>query len=299
MNDRFTSMQLFVRVARSGSFTAAAREAGMTQPTASRIIATLEKQVGVALLMRSTRAVTLTEAGTDYLARAEAILAALDEADHAVRGTGELRGVLRVAMSPSFGIRMVLPRLQVFLDQHPKLRVQFSLDDARHDLIGESVDVAVRIGPLSDSNLVARKIGTVRRVLVAAPSYLLRAGTPSVPSDLAHHSLIVGPAARGSEAWSFRNGEQSTTIRGEGRIVIDNAEGATAAAVAGLGIASTGQGSVQAELGSGILVKLLPEWEMATSDIHVLLPAGRAAKASARMFANFIADQVRAIRAPH
>ena len=288
-------MQLFVRVARSGSFTAAARETGMTQPTVSRIIAAFEKQIGVALLTRSTRAVTLTEAGTDYLACAEAILAALDEADHAARGTGELRGTLRVAMSPSFAVRTVLPRLQGFIDKHPKLRIQFSLDDARQDLIGESVDVAVRIGALSDSTVVARKIGAVRRVLVAAPSYLARAGTPTAPIELARHSLIVGPAGRGSEAWSFRSGGTSTTVRDEGRIVIENAEGATAAAVAGLGIVSTGQGSVQEELEAGCLIQVLPDWEMAISDIQVVLPAGRAAKASARAFADFIAEQVRAI----
>jgi DNA-binding transcriptional LysR family regulator len=295
MNDRFTSMQLFVRVARSGSFSVAAREMGMTQPTASRIVAALEKQVGVALLLRSTRAVTLTEAGTDYLARSEAILAALDEADHAARGTGELRGTLRVATSPVFASRTVMPRLGKFADQHPKLRIEFALDDARHDLIGESVDVAVRIGSLNDSTAVACKIGTVHRVLVASPSYLARAGTPSVPSELAEHALIVGPAGRTSEAWSFRKGAKAMSVRVQGRFVINASEAAAAAAVAGLGIFSTGQRSVQAELQSGALVKVLPDWEIGASDINVILPAGRAAKASARAFADFIAAQVREI----
>src|SRR5246127_4845205 len=121
MNDRFISLQVFVRVARTGSFSVAGREMGMTQPTASRIVAALEKRVGVALLTRSTRAVTLTEAGPAYLARCEMILAALDEADHAARGTGELRGTLRVATSPSFASRTVMPRLTRFADKHPKL----------------------------------------------------------------------------------------------------------------------------------------------------------------------------------
>src|ERR1700754_2365969 len=191
MNDRFSSMQLFVRVARSGSFSTAAHEMGMTQPTASRIVAALEKQVGVALLLRSTRAVTLTEAGVDYLARSEAILAALDEADHAARGTGELRGTLKGATSPTLASRTIMPRLATFADLHPKLRIEFALDDARHDLIGDSVDVAVRIGALNDSTAVARTIGTVHRVLVAAPLYLARAGTPSVPSEITQHALIV------------------------------------------------------------------------------------------------------------
>src|SRR5277367_706538 len=204
MNDRFTSMQLFVRVARSGSFSVAAREIGMTQPTASRIVAALEKQVGAALLTRSTRAVTLTEAGADYLARSELILAALDKADHAARGTGELRGTLRVATSPTFASRTIMPHLARFADRHPKLRIEFTLDDARHDLIGDSVDVAVRIGTLGDSTAVARMIGTVHRVLVASPAYLSRAGTPVMPSDLAEHTLIIGPAGRSAEGWSFR-----------------------------------------------------------------------------------------------
>lgn len=290
-------MQLFVRVARSSSFSAAAREMGMTQPTASRIVAALEKQVGVALLTRSTRAVTLTEAGADYLARSEAILAALDEAEHAVRGTGELRGTLRVATSPSFAIRTIMPRLERFTAQHPKLRIEFALDDARHDLIGNSVDVAVRIGTLSDSTAVARKVGTVHRVLVAAPGYLARAGTPLTPSDLVGHTLIIGPAGQGSEGWSFRKGGKTISVRVQGRLVVNLAEAATVAAIAGLGIVSTGQGSVQAELEAGSLVTLLPEWEIGTSDINVILPAGRAAKPSARAFADFIATQVSQIEA--
>jgi DNA-binding transcriptional LysR family regulator len=295
MNDRFTSMQLFARVAHSGSFSVAAREMAMTQPTASRIVAALEKQIGVALLLRSTRAVTLTEAGADYLARCEAILAALDEADHSARGTGELRGTLRIATSPVFASRTVMPRLAKFADQHPKLRIEFALDDARHDLIGDSVDVAVRIGTLNDSTAVARKIGTVHRVLVAAPSYLAQAGTPSVPSELTRHTLIVGPASRTSEAWSFRKGGKATSVRVYGRFVINATEAAAAAAVAGLGIYSTGQRSVQAELQSGVLVRVLPDWEIGASDINAILPAGRAAKASARAFADFIAAQIREI----
>lgn len=206
-------MQLFVRVAHSGSFSAAAREMGMTQPTASRIIAALEKQIGAKLLARSTRAVTLTEAGADYLVRCEAILAALDDADHAARGTGELRGTLRIATSPSFAIRTVMPRLARFTERHPKLRIEFALNDARHDLIGDSVDVAVRIGTLSDSTAVARRIGMVRRVIVASPGYLARVGTPHSPTDHVGHTLIVGPVSHSSDAWSFRKDGEATSVR--------------------------------------------------------------------------------------
>jgi DNA-binding transcriptional LysR family regulator len=288
MNDRFFSLLLFVRVARTGSFSAAGRELGLSQPTASRIVAALERKVGAALLTRTTRAVTLTEAGADYLARAEAILTALDEADHAARGTGELRGILRVATSSALATRSVLPRLSRFTDAHPGLRVEFTLNDQRQDLVGESVDVAVRVGPLADSTAVARRIGVVHRVLVASPAYLEKAGTPRAPSDLPNHAVIIGPAGQSSEGWTFRRDGKATSVRVEGRFMLNGADGATAAAVAGLGILSTGHLSCLAELDSGALVRVLPDWEMGSADINVILPAGRAAKPSARAFADFV-----------
>jgi DNA-binding transcriptional LysR family regulator len=294
MNDRFFSLQLFVRVARAASFSVAGREMGISQPTASRIVAALEKKVGAALLTRTTRGVILTEAGSDYLIRAEAILAALDEADHAARGTGELRGVLRVAMSTSTAVRCVLPRLPLFADQHPGLRIEFILNDERQDLVGEGIDVALRIGPpLADSSAVARKIGVVNRVLAASPAYLAKAGTPRTPSDLSNHSLIVGPAGRGTEGWVFRRCGKTTSVRVEGRFILNGAEGAIAATVAGLGIVSSGFFGMLKELQSGELVQVLPDWEMMSAEFNVILPAGRAAKHSARAFARFVGDHLR------
>jgi len=127
----------------------------------------------------------------------EVILAALDEADHAARGTGELRGVLRIALSTSFAVRSVIPRIGRFTDMHPSLRVEFVMNDEKQDLVGDAVDVALRIGSLADSSAVARKIGVVHRVLAASPDYLAKAGTPRTPPDLTDFSIIVGPAGRG------------------------------------------------------------------------------------------------------
>ncbi len=296
MNDKFFSLQLFARVARIGSFSVAGREMGISQPTASRIVGALEKQIGVALLVRTTRAVTLTEAGADYLSRIESILTALDEADHAARGTGELRGILRVAASSGFAIRGVLPRLPRFTDQHPGLRVEFILKDDRQDLVGESVDVALRAGVLDDSMAVARKVGTVRRVVVAAPAYLAKTGTPSVPGDLADHTTIVGPAGRVIEGWTFRRDGKTISVRVKGRFVLNGMDAAVAAAAAGLGILSTGDLSVMSELETGQLVRVLPDWEMGSADINVVLPAGRAAKPSARAFADFMEAEFRELR---
>lgn len=293
MNDRFFSMQLFVRVARVASFSIAGREMGISQPTASRVIAALEKKVGAALLTRTTRGVTLTEAGSDYLVRAEANLAAIDEADHAARGTGELRGLLRVALSTSFAVRTVIPRLRPFSDAHPHLRIEFILSDEKQDLVGDSVDVALRVGTLGDTSAVARKMGVVPRVLAASPDYLARAGTPKVPADLAHHAIIVGPGGRGMEGWVFRKDGRSTAVRVDGRFILNGAEGATAAAVAGLGIVSSGLAGMLREIEGGMLVRVLPDWEMRSADVHAVVPAGRAAKPSARAFVAFIATDLR------
>ncbi|TMH14215.1 MAG: LysR family transcriptional regulator, partial [Betaproteobacteria bacterium] len=238
MTDRIVALRLFVRVARAGSFSRAARELGLSQPSASRIVATLEKEIGAALFTRSTRALSLTEAGAEYLARVEAILAALDEADLAARGTGELRGVLRVAASSSFTEHAVIPRLDDFLGRNPKLRIVLLVHDQRQALITEGVDVAFRFGSLGDSTATARRLGSIERVLVASPAYLRRAGRPKAPADLNSHAIIAGPM--GTDGWTFEKDGRRVSLRLEGRLVVSANEGAVAAAVAGLGITTTG-----------------------------------------------------------
>jgi len=268
MNDRFFSLQLFARVARGGSFSVAGREMGVSQPTASRIVAALEKQIGVALFVRTTRAVTLTEAGSDYLSRIEPILTALEEADHAARGTGELRGLLRVAAPSGFAIRGVLPRLARFTEQHPGLRIEFILNDDRQDLVGESVDVALRIGVLGDSTAVARKIGNgaSHRCRGACVSGQGRDSIgPRRPYGPCDHR---GPrwASHGGMDVSRRDGKASS-VRVEGRFILNGMAAAAAAAIAGLGILSTGDLSVMSELETGRLVRVLPigRWDRRTS----------------------------------
>ncbi len=294
MSDSIQALRLFVRVARTGSFSRAGRETGLSQPSVSRIIADLEKSVGVQLLTRTTRALTLTEAGTDYLARIEPILTALEEADHAARGTGELRGLLRVGASPSFAVREVIPRLPGFLDQHPALRIDLITEDRRQDLVTEGVDVALRFGPPGNATAMARKIATTRRVLVASPTYLKRAGAPASPADLANHALIVGPTGQALEGWTFEKDGRTLSIRVEGRITTNANEGAVAAAMAGLGICSTGEWGSRAERDSGALVEVLTDWKMENVEINAVFPAGRAAKPSARAFAEYLAQSFRA-----
>lgn len=290
MSDRLNALRLFVRVARSGSFSAAARELYLSQPSVSRIISNLEAEVGAALLTRTTRAVTLTEAGLDYLARIEPILTALEEADHAVRGTGELRGMLRIGVAASFAVREVIPRLPQFMAMHPGLRVELAMTDQRQNLIVEGVDVALRFGTLTDSTAVAKKIGVSTRLLVASPDYLARSGVPKSPADLTAHSIIVGPVASGLVGWTFVRDGRATSVRVEGRLVVNVNEASTAAAVEGLGIASTGTWGCKKELANGQLIHVLPEWTMGPVEVNAVFAAGRAAKPSARAFVDYLAE---------
>jgi DNA-binding transcriptional LysR family regulator len=288
MKDKLEALKLFVRVARGGGFSRAAREAGIAQSSVSRIVAELEKDVGVRLLSRTTRAVMLTEAGRAYLANIEPSLAALEEAGFQARGTGELRGVLRVGAPFSFGLREIIPSLPAFLGAHPSLRLDLVLDDQRKDLLREGVDVAIRVGALAGSTATARRIGTIPRVLVAAPSYLGRAGAPATPAELARHPIIVGPAGDSGEGWSFTRSGKRVKVKVEARLSVNVNEAAVAAAVAGLGILSTGLRGCHRELDEGSLVRVLPEWELGSAELRAVFPAGRSAKPAARAFVEFL-----------
>jgi DNA-binding transcriptional LysR family regulator len=294
MSDRLSALRLFARVARKGSFSAAGRELNIPQSTASRTIARLEREIGVALFVRTTRAVTLTDAGADFLARIEAVLAELDEAEHAARGTGELRGVLRVGLGTNFGVREVIPRLAVFMSRHPRLRIDLMMGDQRHDLVAEGVDVALRFGPLPDSTATVRRILAWPRVLVASRAYLDKAGTPVTPSDLPRHAIIIGPASLGGH-WSFRKGGRATSFSVEGNLAVAASTGAVAAAVAGLGIVMAPLGACRRELDGGGLIRLLPEWDAGSVELNAVYTSGRAAKPSARAFVDYL---IAALREP-
>ena len=293
MNDRLIALKLFVRVAQTASFSAAGRELGLSQPSASRIIAGLEAEVGASLFTRSTRAVTLTDAGAQYLARIEPILIALEEADLEARGTAELRGTLRIGLSSSLGIREVIPRLAPFMDRHPALRVELLMDDQRQHLVAEGVDVALRFGSMADSAAVARRIAVWPRVLAASPSYLDGRGIPAKPADLAKHAFVLGPGH--APTWVLRKDKRTVTVNVESRLTATVHEGAIAAAVAGLGIISSVQGGCSRELASGALIRVLPDWEMETVELHAVFASGHAAKPSARAFAEFLIVELKAL----
>jgi DNA-binding transcriptional LysR family regulator len=292
MSDRLFALRLFARVARKGSFSAAGRELNIPQSTASRTIATLEREIGAPLLVRTTRAVTLTDAGSDFLARIEPILADLDEAEHAARGTGELRGTLRVSLGTSFALREVIPRLSAFMDRHPALRIDLMMQDLRQDLVIEGVDVAFRLGALSDSTATARRILSWPRILVASQCYLDRAGTPTDPADLPDHAIIIGPGSIGGH-WLFRNGSTATSIQVKARLAIGVSEGAVAAAVQGLGILMTPLGACRWELDKGALTRILLDWDAGTVELSAVFASGKAAKPAARALTEYLVGAFR------
>jgi DNA-binding transcriptional LysR family regulator len=288
MNDHIDALRLFIRVARRGSFSAAGRELGVPQSTVSRTIATLEREIGASLLVRTTRAVTVTDVGAEFLARIEPILADLDEAEQTARHSGELRGTLRIGIGTSLAARIVIPHLKPFLDRHPALRIDLLLDDQKQDLVKEGVDVAFRFGALADSTATARKLVSWPRVLAAAPGYLSSAPALDSPADLAAHAIIIGPQGAGD--WTFRKGGTATSVRLDGRLRVTDLQGAYLAAVEGMGIVLTTLPAFRREFESGVLVQVLTEWDLGSVDVHAVFTSGRAAKPSARAIVVYLAE---------
>jgi DNA-binding transcriptional LysR family regulator len=283
------ALRLYTRVARLGSFSAAARESGLAQSQVSRMIAELEAGLGARLLSRTTRAVVPTEAGTEFLARIEPILAAVDDAENSVRETGELRGLLRIGMPSTMGIRVVLPNLSAFAERHPLLHLELLLEDQWQDMVKEAVDVGIRVGTLPDLAGTARLIGTMHRVIVASPDYIMRHGTPAAPVDIENHRIVGGPAGSKISSWQFERNGKKSSIDLNPMVSINDTEGALAAAIGGLGMISTTSWACKRELERGTLVQVLPEWKMAELPVHAYFPMGRTTRMAARVFVDFLA----------
>ncbi|SEN10510.1 DNA-binding transcriptional regulator, LysR family [Luteibacter sp. UNCMF331Sha3.1] len=287
----FPTLRLFTRVARLGSFSAAARDCGMSQSQASRMIAELESELGARLLLRTTRAVVPTDTGAAFLASIEPILLALDEAELAIRDGGELRGVLRVSAPTSVAVREIIPRLAPFFARHPLLQVNMTLDDRRQDLVRDAVDVAIRFGRLADSGATARQIATVPRVVVAAPAYLASAGIPHDPQALTGHRIVAGPASNVPTGWVFEKDGETVHPQVDAMFSTNENEGVIAATLAGMGICSTVLWACSRELDEGRLVRLFPEWKTTPAAVHAYFPSGRATRSAARaMVDHLVAD---------
>jgi len=293
MSDRLQELQVFVRAAESGSFSRAARELSLSQPSVSRIIGELEARLGVKLLLRTTRRITVTDAGALFLDRAREILSQIEDAEDAARGRDSLRGTIRMAIPIIYGTREIIPLLPKFLSMHPLLRVEMSVVDARQDLVAEGADLAIRLGELGDSAFGARRLATLSTMLAASPVYLAARGTPKTPADLATHDCIFGPGNFGRASWSFSRNGNETSVDVRGRIHTDSGPGLFASVMAGLGIAMASTVMVEPEIRTGALVPLLRGYKLSTVDVHAVFPGGPRPSAKVRALVDFLTQELK------
>jgi DNA-binding transcriptional LysR family regulator len=298
--DRLEGMRVFVAVAEQQGFAAAARRLGLSAPAATRAVAALEARIGSRLLQRTTRALRLTEAGARYLADCKRILAEIEEAEASAAGSHrDPRGQLGVTAPVMFGRMHVAPLLLDFLDGHPQVTARLVLLDRVADLLEEGLDVALRIAHLPDSALQAVRVGSMRRVVCAAPGYLARHFTPTQPAELERLTAITFGAASAGGEWSFA-GAQATNPRATlrvtppSRLTVNAADVAIAAAVAGKGVTRVLSYQVAPELAAGRLVVLLEAYEPPPIPVHLVHLAGRRPDAKLRAFVDFAVARLRA-----
>ncbi|ONG54820.1 LysR family transcriptional regulator [Pseudoroseomonas deserti] len=291
--DRARDLALFAAVAEQGSFSAAARALELSPSAVSRGIDRIEARLGVRLLLRSTRALALTAEGQAYRQAARRILGELDDAEQRIADQGAPRGRLRVSASLAHGRLCVVPLLRDFAALHPSILVDISLTDALVDIAGGQADVAIRFGPLADSALTARKLGEGGRVIVAAPGYLARHGTPRRPEDLLAHNCLNFNFRRAEATWPFRRGERVFALDIRGGLEANNGETLGQLALLGLGVTRVGRFSVAADIAAGRLVPLLEDFNPGdTEPLHALFVGGANMPARVRVFVDFLAGRL-------
>jgi DNA-binding transcriptional LysR family regulator len=294
MLDRLTGLEVFAKVATAGSFSAAGRAMGLSQTMVTKHIAALETRLGIKLFHRSTRRLSITEAGRSYLEASERILADIDAADAAVAADRvEPRGMLRLNAPVAFGTRQLAPLLSEFAQRHPLVTVELGLNDRLVDLADEGWDLAIRIGSLSDSSLIARRIAACRTVVCAAPSYLAARGNPRMVAHLANHNCLGYTLSRvtGVDRWAF-GARGDITIPVSGSLRSNNGDALRAAAIAGQGLAYLPTFIVADDVRAGTLVTLdLDQPTIEFGGIYAVFLPDRHPAAKVRAFIDFIANR--------
>ncbi len=282
-------LRLFIRLATTHNISQAGAELGLSPAVASAHINKLEENVGVRLVHRTTRKVSLTQEGEAFLPHAELVVESVDIARESVGGKGALpSGVLRVTAPSSFGRKHLIPAMQEFMQGFPELRVDLRFSDSIVDLVDGGFDVAIRNAELKDSSLVAKKLATDRRIVCAAPSYLSQYGTPAHPNELAEHQCIN---ITGVDHWSFDTADGEVSIKPKGSISSDNGDAVRELCVAGHGIAMNSMWSVYQELKSGELVEVLKDTPYRSdAAIWVLYPSSRLVAPKVRAFIDFFSQ---------
>lgn len=286
--DRLAAMETFVYVVETGSFSAAARRLNIGQPAVSKTIAQMEARLAVRLLLRSTRGLTPTEAGLAFFERAKRAIEEANEADNAARGSASgLSGNLRVCAAVTFGRQHIVPRLGPFLEQNPQLNIDLMLDDRHVNLVEEGIDVALRMGTLSDSGLTARKIAECRRVVLGTPAYFDKHGVPDCPSDLSQHQAIVYTLGGGA-TWAFNKAAEEQSVFVSGRIRVNAAEALRAAVLAHQGLTMASEWMFAPELANGSVREVMSDWTLPNQDLWAVFPTGRMVSAKARAFVEYV-----------
>jgi DNA-binding transcriptional LysR family regulator len=295
--DEFTNLRIFNQVVTSGSFSEAARRLGLPPSSVSRHIAALEAQLGVRLVVRTTRSMSLTEAGRLYHTQCQHVLTELQRANQMVAEFHSApRGTLSIETRAGIGTRLVVPLLPEFLSRHPGLKVSLHLTDQTSDTLSEGVDIGLRFGLGRNSSLVCRKIATTRRVVFASPAYLARAGEPTHPADLAEHNCLAFPTGPGAATWRFQGKGGLHSLEVCGNFEANDVGALVAAAVRGLGVSVLHEWMIWDELQTGQLVRLLPAWDVTTlrefdTPIYVVYPSAQRPPAKVRALISFLTDR--------
>lgn len=293
--DVMHSMAVFRRVVEAENFSAVARETNMSQSTVSKHIASLEERLGTKLLNRSTRSLKLTEAGKEYYQHCIRILNDFQEAEASV-GKGKIKptGTLRISTSAAFGRTFVVPHLNEFLDTYPDINIDLLFDDDYVDLVKNGIDLAIRIGPLADSTLIAKKIGSSPRLVVASPEYLVKHGRPKKPADLTKHNCLFYSLQKKPDLWYFHStqeGEES--VRVSGRLKASSPDAICDATVAGLGISVLYEWYAQQYLEQGKLKAILDDYKPTAHDIHAVYPERRFVAPKVKRMIEFLAAKLK------
>lgn len=294
MDNRIGEMQVFVRVVEAGSFSEAARLLLMTPSTVSKLMSRLEARLGVRLMERSTRRLSLTAEGQTYYERSQALLAELDDVEHELaQGGGQTSGTIRVNASVAFGTLVLEPQLPSFWQACPNIVIDLSLSDEIVDLYLDRTDVAFRLGRLQDSNLIARRLGVARRKIVAAPSYLERQGTPLTVADLAQHNCLGFNFRRSAPVWPLKEGGRVVDRAVQGSLLANNGETVRRMAVAGVGLARLGDYHVRSDIAAGRLVEVLTDAGVGDEEeIHALFLGTHRMPRRVRAFLEFIVPRL-------
>jgi DNA-binding transcriptional LysR family regulator len=289
--DRLGAMEAFVRVVETGSFSLAARQLHLGQPAVSKMVAQLEQRLGVQLLLRSTQGLFPTAAGQNFYERAKRVVEEADEAEATTRNANaSLSGELRITAAVTFARLHVIPRLAPFLAEHPALEMEIMLDDRSIDLIEAGVDVALRMGPLKDSSLIARRIAQCPQLVIGTPAYFEKHGEPRVPADLLELEAVVYNVHGGGASWIFRKEATDASVDLTGRLRVTAAEGVREAVFSDLCFAVASEWMFQPELNSGTVRAVLRDWTLPPMDLWAVFPTGRRASAKARAFVAFMEE---------